>query len=245
MRIDDEKLMAYADDELDAAERAEVEAALATDPELARRVAAHRALRARLRASFDPVLAEPVPGRLGATLRAAPQSAPDRTARVLPFRRSSLGPRPALRALPLAASFVLGVIAWQLWVQRSPSGAIVERDGKLIASGALERALSAQLASEQPTDAAIRIGVSYRARDGEFCRTFAWRTANAAAGLACRHGNAWQLQVLAQGSAGSGTYRQAGSTLPEPVLAAVKASLSGEPLDARAEAAARARDWQP
>ena len=69
MNIDDQTLMAYADDELDAATRAQVEAALARDPALAARVEEHRALRAELNAAFDPVLDEPVPDRLLAAVK--------------------------------------------------------------------------------------------------------------------------------------------------------------------------------
>jgi anti-sigma factor RsiW len=48
MSISPEMLAAYADDQLDGADRAMVEQALAQDPALAQEVATHRALRARL-----------------------------------------------------------------------------------------------------------------------------------------------------------------------------------------------------
>ncbi|MFN3843995.1 MAG: zf-HC2 domain-containing protein, partial [Rehaibacterium terrae] len=63
MRISDERLMAYVDGELDAAQAAQVEAAIAADPALAAAVARQRRLRERLRAAFDPVLDQPVPER--------------------------------------------------------------------------------------------------------------------------------------------------------------------------------------
>jgi len=44
MTFSDETIMAYVDGELDAPARAAVDASLATDPELARRIARHRAL---------------------------------------------------------------------------------------------------------------------------------------------------------------------------------------------------------
>lgn len=73
MSVPDELLMAYADGELSgaehAAERARVEAAIQSDPALANRVEQHRALRAQLKATFDPVLDEPVPDRLLAAAR--------------------------------------------------------------------------------------------------------------------------------------------------------------------------------
>src|SRR6185437_7507864 len=56
MTFSEETLMAYADDELDSETRSAVEAAMETDPEIARRVARHKALRGQLRATFDKVL---------------------------------------------------------------------------------------------------------------------------------------------------------------------------------------------
>ena len=58
MSISDETLMAYADGELEPAQRAEIEAAMAADPKLAERVEQHRALRRKLNAAYDPVLLE-------------------------------------------------------------------------------------------------------------------------------------------------------------------------------------------
>jgi hypothetical protein len=73
MSIPEELLMAYADGELNAienaAERAKVEAAMKADPEVARRIERHKALRKRMSATFDRVLDEPVPDRLVAAVR--------------------------------------------------------------------------------------------------------------------------------------------------------------------------------
>lgn len=69
MMLDDETLMAYADGELEQA--AEIEAALATRPMLAARVAEMRALRMTVSRAFAPITAEPVPRRLAALIRPA------------------------------------------------------------------------------------------------------------------------------------------------------------------------------
>src|ERR1700744_3280903 len=70
MSISNETLMAYVDSELDAAARAEVEAAMRRDPEIEQRLAEYRGLRAKLKAAYEPALADPVPARLRAILRA-------------------------------------------------------------------------------------------------------------------------------------------------------------------------------
>ena len=74
MIFSDETLMAYVDGELDAEARAAVDAAIATDPVVAQRVARQRALRTALRSAFDGVLAEPVPQSLVDAARSAPTS---------------------------------------------------------------------------------------------------------------------------------------------------------------------------
>lgn len=62
--LDEERLQAYVDDRLDAAARAEVEAQLDADPELAARAAAYRRQHKTLHETFDAVLDEPLPARL-------------------------------------------------------------------------------------------------------------------------------------------------------------------------------------
>jgi anti-sigma factor RsiW len=67
----DETLMAFADGELDATTRAAVDAAMREDPEVAKRVAQHRALRAKLQLAYASELDEAPPERLLAAARAA------------------------------------------------------------------------------------------------------------------------------------------------------------------------------
>jgi hypothetical protein len=243
----DEVLMAYADDELDAPTREAVEAAMASDPQIARRIAQHKALHQRVHSVFDKVLEEPVPARLLQAVRADP-AGPDRS-NVVALRR-----RPERRwSWPqwaaIAASLIVGVIAGRLALLRVASpGLIATSGGVMSASGALADALSNQLASAQTGADAVRIGVSFRSKSGEYCRTFTLRRPGTLAGLACRAADGWQVAVLAHAQApgaASGAYRQAASAMPPAVVAAVGDQIAGEPLDARAEAAARARHWRP
>ena len=247
MTFPDDVLMAYADDELDARTRAAVEAAMASDPDIARRIAQHKALRTRVHSAFNKVLDEPVPTRLLQVVRSGP-SAPDRN-NVVPLRRHL----PQRWSWPqwsaIAASLIVGVIAGRLVLVRSSMpGPIVARGGRVLASGTLADALSRQLAGDQTAAERVRIGVSFRSKSGNYCRTFVLASPAALAGLACRAGDGWQVQVLARTElpeAGSGTYRQAASPMPPAVIAAVSNLIAGEPLDGQAEAAARARHWQP
>ena len=117
MKYDDETLMAYADGELDAAQRAEIDAAIAQDPGLALRVEEHRALRARVAGAFARVLDQPVPGaaRAAARVGARPTSA---RGNVVQFpARGARAPSPPWRArewIAMAASLLLGVLlSWR------------------------------------------------------------------------------------------------------------------------------------
>jgi anti-sigma factor RsiW len=239
----DETLMAYADGELDEATRQQIEVSIAADPEVARRLAAHHALRGRLHADFDRVLEEPVPPHLAALVRSAENGS--RPGQVLRFPARHTQRRPWLQWSSLAASLVLGALLWQFASRLYPTGPITESKGELVASGALARALNGRLAHEQTSTDSVQIGISFRSRQGAYCRTFQLRD-TAAAGLACHGSDDWRVQVFAREAAtAQSQYRQAASALPPVVLTAVQESIAGEPLDASAEAQARAGGWRP
>lgn len=235
MTYSDETLMAYADGELDEVLRSEISTALAADAELARRVAAHQALRARLQAAFDPVLREAVPARLLAPL--------DRPAgaRIYRLPLPARGRPPAWVAL--AASVLLGLLLGS-YLLRPGAPPLRLEDGTLLAQGALAQALDSQLASRQAVDAPVRIGVSFRSGEGQYCRSFTLQGRGALAGLACRAPEGWRLAVLESAGAPAGGYRPAASALTPGVQAAIAARIRGEPLDAAAEARAQARGFR-
>jgi len=249
MKFSDETLMAYADGELDEAERAAIERALGSDPALAERVAQHQALRSDVFAAFAPILDEPVPPAL--TAAALPGKVADLGA-ARNARADAAAAKTASRrwAWPewgaIAATLAIGVLVGSLGLSSGGGsgndGALaVARgaDGKLVAQGQLASALSQQLAADA---GAVRIGVSFAAKDGALCRSF---TMGATAGLACRSGSQWQLPVIAEAAASAaGDYHQAGSAMPAAVLDAVDARISGQTLDARQEQDARQRGWQ-
>ena len=116
-----------------------------------------------------------------------------------------------------------------------------------MASGLLANALTRQLLAQQRASEPVRIDVSFRSKSGEYCRTFSMRSP-AVAGLACHAADGWRrLDVLSGTESHAVTgegYRQASSSLPPAVVNAVTHEMS-EPLDARAEAAARRHGWQP
>lgn len=250
--IDDDILQAYVDGALDAADAARVDAALAQDNALARRVRQLQALNAQLRAAFDPVLDEPVPARLSALLQPpSAQTAIPVTPVAIPAggRRMGTTRRRASRrwfvpGAALAASVAL--LAVTLWWWRSGGELVRMQGGQPFAAGTLEHALDHALASEPDAYAPVAIGLSFRSNDGRICRTFLLRPAPARAGLAC-HGDAgWELPVLGAAAPpeGGGELRQAASALPPAVQAAVDARLRGNVFDAKQERAARDAGWR-
>jgi hypothetical protein len=246
MTFSEETLMAYADNELDSQTRAAIEAAIAADPEIARRVAQHKALRGRLRVAFDSVLDEPTPQRLVDTARGVP--AVRREGNVIPLRRKA----PPRRAWPqwasIAASLVVGVIIGQALLRNSGSGLVTSLEGKLLADGVLAHALSDQLSSTQTEQAPVRIGVSFKSKGGDYCRTFSVRESTTLAGLACHERDDWHVQMLTQTTsttASGDAYRQAASDIPQSVVQAADAIIAWDPLSAHAEAAARDKSWNP
>jgi anti-sigma factor RsiW len=267
MTIPEETLMAFADGELDAAAHAAVEAAMREDPDLERRVARHRALRNRLQAAFADELAQPVPQRLLSAARSAAtakannvvdlQEARAASARAAQARTAGhhadtdqAESKPSWRQLgSIAAGLLLGLgIGYGTWRQ---GGALIERSpsGALVANGLLAVALSSQLTAEQNGTSAVHIGLSYLAKSGEYCRTFALAgaaaTAVATSGVACKDRQQWQIQALVQGGPATGSeYRTAATAVSPVILKSIEDEIQGEPLDSAGESAVRQRGWQ-
>jgi hypothetical protein len=245
VNLDDETLMAYADGELDAVQRAKIAAALEKDPALAARVEQHRALRAEVAGAFATVLKDPVPERL----RVATSGAAERArGNVVQFpgrgNRTSATPWRAREWLAMAASLVLGVvISWRAFQPANPE-MISAGNGALAARGALAKALDQQLASNQAGDGAVSIGLTFKARDGSYCRSFALR-ASGTAGLACRSGDEWRIPVTASADAAGGDIRPAAGAIPPAVMQAIEARIAGDPLTASDETQARDAAWKP
>ena len=245
MIFSDETVMAYADGELDEATRAAVESAMTTDSALAERVARERRFRAQLHSEFDPVLTEPIPDQLLAAAKGTSTKA--RTGDILGLKRIRARHWSWPQWSAVAASLIFGVLIAPL-LRHLPSEELLSiRDGKVLASGALAHALSERLASDQASDAAVYVGVSFAARNGDYCRTFTLRDKSAVAGLACREGKDWRLEALAAtepATSGHGQYKPAASSLPPVIEQSVDELIVGDPLDAKAEAAARGNGWQ-
>jgi hypothetical protein len=234
MTIGDETLIAFADGELTGIRRAELERALAGDPELRARLERQQRLRALIAGHYAPVEDEPVPDRFTALLAVPAED------NVVDFAAAKQRrARPLWQSLTaLAATLVLGLIAGQM-LPGGEGGPVAMEGGTMVARGDLADALDRRLAGDQGGE--TRIGVSFAAADGRFCRTFDGAEMS---GLACRGDAGWQLVATAPGSGAAGAeYRQAssGNAL---VLGAAQEMMAGEPLDAAGERRARDTGWR-
>ncbi|HVF36552.1 MAG TPA: anti-sigma factor [Sphingomicrobium sp.] len=229
--IEDEKFYAWLDGELEGQEAELITAEVAADPVLAARAERHRTLGASLRDAFAPVMAAEV-------------ALPTFAAEVVAFgaRKTELQSRCGSFGVPqwaaMAATLAIGIVAGQ-FIDDGSGAPIERRDGILVAAEALDRSLDAQLASAGMA-APVRVGLTFRNRDGAICRSF---SGEAVSGLACRAGENWQIDGLFGGSAQRGDYRMATGENPR-LVALIEETIAGEPFDAAQEKRAQARGWR-
>ena len=232
MTFDRATVAAYVDGELDLVSAKRMEKAMADDAGLAKAVEAERTLRARLSAHFDPVAEEPVPDRLVGLLSGNVSNLNEQR-----VKKTARWYRPSvMQSGAMAASLVVGLLIGGTALNRD-AGYVRDDGNALVASGKLADALQTQLASTQGTNPEVRIGTSYAAKDGGYCRTFESTSLD---GIACRSGNEWQLKQTLSGN-GVSAYRQASAGA---LAEAAAAMMAGEPMDAAAEKAAADKGWR-
>lgn len=241
MTFDDETIMAYVDGECDAVTAKRIEAAMASDDNIARRISREQSLRAKLAAHYDPILTEAVPDHLTALLSAKATSNVDTSfaARKAEQQRVEIR-RPGMGMAQwgaMAATLVVGILVGHFAIGGGGNAPFVEDGGALIASGQLENALEKQLASAQSTDSDFQIGLTFRAKSGNICRSFGGK---AVSGIACREGQQWQMYSTLPGGTAS-DYRQASSSKINELAAELMADGT---LDAEAERKLRDAGWQ-
>lgn len=246
MNFQEETLMAYVDGELDAATRGAVEAAMASDPQVAAAVARQRDLQAQLRAAFGGVVDETVPARLIAAARASPAGTSASVSGIAAARDARQASAQRKWSLPewsaIAASLLLGVIVSRVALHGGAENSVIAKDGRMIAGGTLAAALNTQPAGAA-ADSAVQVVATFRAKSGGYCRTF---TTGESAGLACRSTDDWSVRALAptENAAANGDYRMAATPLPPAIAQAVAATIDGAAFDAEQETAVRERGWE-
>jgi hypothetical protein len=225
---------AYVDGELDDVTAARIAREAAEDADLAAQIEAERALRTKLGAHFAPILDEPVPEHLTAPLEDARKIVSLEEVRQ---RRFGFNARTLRWAGPaIAAALVLALL-----IPGFGGGQTETRDGLTFASNDLARALDSQLVAEQRQGSETRVLLSFADDAGTLCRGFARADLS---GIACREDGGWHLRVQRDGvDIAANDYRQA-SSVDSAIMAAAQNMAAGPALDARQEAAAKARGWR-
>jgi len=271
--VSDEMLMAYADNELDAADRTRAESYLAQNPEAAHRLAAFAATGRGLGGMFDAPMHQPVPHHLIDAVRgAAPgeerSSATAASAQIIAFETAQQR-RKLASVLPqwaAAAAACVALIAAGLGAQRMMTpvasetfGAEFTAEGVKIAGPVLAAALETAAGnsdSEVTIDGAratVRPVFTFAATSGGYCRQYEIHHGETAsiAGVACRDASShWRIEGQmaarrAQRPAASKTApAQVYGEAPAAIDAIVERMSLGDMLGPEDEAAVLTSGWQ-
>jgi hypothetical protein len=251
MTVPDEEVFAFVDGELPPEAMARIEAAMATDPQLALRVETQRSLRRLLSGAHAGVArgpgarnttsaAEPPPASKPAEVIAFP-GAQAKKAKDKAKPRESKPPKPAGAANPglpiwvgLVACLIIGLVIGRL-AAPSPVTLSGADDPAPLAVGPLVQALNNQASGQGAGP--VRISLSFRTASGFYCRAFQAVGRSSVAGVACRDPDAWRVRAI--------TPAPRGQTTPAAVLAIVGTMIVGPPLDPAGEAKAKAAGWKP
>lgn len=227
--IDEARIIAWVDGELDDAAAARVAGAVAADPALAALAERHRRMKARFAAAFAPLADAPAPERPAAEVVSLAAARKARAAKAAAASRPV--PRRWLVPGAIAASLLVAVLVGQSYVGGGGGGA---RDALALPAptvAALDRQLSGDAG-------AVRVAMTFRDRDGSLCRGF---SASGLASVACRADGGWRLRYAVPAATQGGDYRQAGGDAAQ--MAFIQSIIAGDPLDRAAETKARADRW--
>lgn len=259
MKIDDEKLVAYADGELDPGEAAQVKQAIATDQALQDRLSALTQAAGLTRSLFDAKAREPVPealveGILTANIGSAPHPMDERTGwweRVIASWQIPL-PATAFAAVSLIA---VGALVGQLLPQGNQSVDAIVTAGAIPAGSSLEGLLSTQPSGGLVTSGDLQIeAVATFLTDQRVCREYramseAPQQQKYHAGIAClRDDGNWHVtfsvEEYLEYEPADGFYETASDKLHEAIDAFIDQGLGVDPLEDNAEQVLMSQGWK-
>lgn len=256
-RTDDEWLSAYLDGELSPEEADRISERLAAEPELLQRLEALSSANEDVRQAFERIDDIPLPEAVRQLLdpsNAGAEAVRDKS-NMVPF------PTRIARSLwqpPVALAASVALIAGLLIAGVFDRGASAERRGlpwspaPIDASSALHALLESTPAGTEvglPDNATGAVRLTYRGRDGNYCRHVAIGYADQALeAVACRRDGAWMWQVASVAPLAvadpAQPYQPASGPAHRAVQAAIAASIGDEPpLDAASESALIRNDW--
>ncbi|MCR9122782.1 MAG: anti-sigma factor [Phyllobacteriaceae bacterium] len=252
-KFSDTALMAYADGELDAEERAEIARAVERDEALAARLAVFTRTRQAASDAFEPLLDAPVPDALASSIAqmverhetaaasSATEAAADDKSNVIAFDRDARRTSAWRFDLAMAASIALvagGVIGYLAsgWGGASqPSGMVtanLDNPGLPAALRTVPSGEETELGSDR-----FRAIASFRDEAGHLCREFELDGADASTlvSVACQTDGQWRVRFTVAAAGADDGYAPASSL--EALDAYLSAIGAGEPLSADDERA--------
>lgn len=237
-KFDDETLMAFADGELDEARSLALEQALETDEALAERLAVFLDSRRLVGDALKPLIDEPVPEALLASVRQMAEEAQRKTVaqedNVVAFR-----PKPQPHAapparrwlMPLAASLV-AVISGAVGYTVGRTGPAETRAGAEIAT-ALDREASGKDVALGASGAMLNIVATFRDARGALCREYEVKgPASSTLTVACRQDGGWATRLALTAPKAEGYVPASSQETIDAYLASIEA---GAPLSAEEE----------
>jgi hypothetical protein len=251
LEITDELLVAYVDDELDADQRAMVGSVLATDPALCDRAEEMRLSRDLLREAFPlhPDAGIPTPIEQAAN-RLAGACARRTFRQRIPFLFQSWRKYAMVAGIVLCVAAPAGYLAWRGGSEANgrPVTALMQIGPDTPLHGVLESTPSGDVVDVPAEGAAIRAVLTFRAKDGRFCREFEiLASSGGSTGIACRDQGEWRAEVILSAAAAptnSNYYTPAGQSEDAAVAEVVRHLIEGDPLSAQQEAHVLASRWR-
>ncbi|MCZ7465635.1 hypothetical protein [Rhizobium rhizogenes] len=237
--FDDETLMAFADGELDEATSLRLETALETDEALAERLAVFLDTRTALASAIKPLIDEPVPDALAASVRRMVEAAEANNADIEGAKVIAFRGREKPEISRLSSRWLMPVAASVLAIITGVGGFVAGRSG-LESGASVNDALSAAL-DRQPSGGDIAVGQSEVLRivssfvdgRGAFCREYELkRQEENTLAVACRSDGTWVTRLALSSPKADGYVPASSQETIDTYLTSIEA---GGPLSAAEE----------
>lgn len=240
LEFDDETLMAFADGELDEATAARLEAALEEDELLAIRLAEFLESRIAVASAMKPLINEPVPEALHASVQRMVENAKQRTEqKIVAFSSRRASEPMTLRQawlMPVAASIVAAVAGIGGFMLGREIGPAATGNGDAALAGLLDREASGRDIVLGETGDIIQVISSFRDEQGDICREYDLKRQGASTvSIACRENGTWVTRLALSAPRAEGYTPASAQETIDAYLASIRA---GTPMSAEEERAA-------
>ncbi|RXT30444.1 hypothetical protein B5P46_00430 [Rhizobium leguminosarum] len=231
--FDDETLMAFADGELDETQSHALEEALASNEALCERLAVFLDSRQLVGDALKPLIDEPVPEALLASVRRMADEARSQPPQdnVVSFRPKQQQQTMRRRLVPVAASLVAivtGVVGFALG-RINPSAS---NSGAEIAA-VLDREVSGRDVTLSSPETVLHVVASFRDERGELCREYELKQPKSSTlTVACRQNGAWATRLALTSAKADGYVPASSQETIDAYLASIQA---GAPLSPEEE----------